>query len=197
MTVQDRRDPECLFCQIVAGARRAEVVFETPATVAFLDRFPVARGHTLVVPRQHAATLLQLDDGAAGALFGSVVEVVEKLAESLHPAGFNVGWNHGAAAGQHVFHLHVHVLPRFSPGGSGVQAIGEGGAATVSLGEIAAIIRGGGTLAGRRRRPGERSPEPEGAPVTSACGPRRDGRIASSHRAVHIGRARFPGRSNP
>ena len=155
MTVQDRRDPECLFCQIASGSRPAEIVYQSPATVAFLDRFPVARGHTLVVPRQHASTLLQLDDGAAGALFGSVVEVVERLSQSLHPAGFNVGWNHGAAAGQHVFHLHVHVLPRFSPGGSGVQAVGEG-APAAPLEEIAGIIRGGrlpllGGRAGRAR----------------------------------------------
>ncbi|HZY03841.1 MAG TPA: HIT domain-containing protein, partial [Anaeromyxobacteraceae bacterium] len=109
-TAETRRHPECLFCQIVSGARPAEVVLESSGAIAFLDRFPVARGHTLVVPRQHASTLLQLDDGAAGALFGSVVEVVERLTESLHPAGFNVGWNHGAAAGQRVLHFHVHVL---------------------------------------------------------------------------------------
>jgi len=141
MTVPDRRDPDCLFCQIVAGARPAEIVLESASTIAFLDRFPVAPGHTLVLPRQHASTLLQLDDGAAGALFGSVVEVVERLTEALHPAGFNVGWNHGAAAGQHVFHLHVHVLPRFRDGGCGVQAVGEGPPGA-PLEEIAGIIRG-------------------------------------------------------
>ncbi len=162
MAVQDR-DPACLFCQIVAGARPAEVVLETAATVAFLDRFPAARGHTLVVPRQHASTLLQLDEGAAGALFGSVVEVVERLTESLRPAGFNVGWNHGAAAGQHVFHLHVHVLPRFRDGGSGVQAVGEG-PPQIPLEEIAEIIRCGGARPGRRRRLAGRLPDPEALP---------------------------------
>jgi len=142
MTAERRQDPACIFCQIVAGARAAEIVFESATTVAFLDRFPVARGHTLVVPRQHAATLLELDRGAVGALFGSVSEVVESLAERLRPTGFNVGWNHGAAAGQHVFHLHVHILPRFHGGGSGVQAVGEG-APEGPLEEIAEIIRGG------------------------------------------------------
>lgn len=174
MTIADRRDPECLICQIVAGDRPAEIVFESPTTIAFLDRFPVARGHTLVVPRQHASTLLQLDDGAAGALFGSVVEVVERLAESLRPAGFNVGWNHGAAAGQHVFHLHVHVLPRFRDGGSGVQAVGEGPPG-VPLEETAGIIRGARALSGREwtRQLGSRLP---GGETPLAIPPRRSSR---------------------
>ncbi len=126
MTAAQPHDPACLFCQIAAGTRPAEVVYQSSSAVAFLDRFPTARGHTLVVPRQHAPSLLQLDEGAAGALFGSVVEVVERLDGALHPAGFNIGWNQGAVAGQTVFHLHVHVLPRFGGGGLGVQSIGEG-----------------------------------------------------------------------
>lgn len=140
MTVTEPHDPACLFCQIAAGTRPAEVVYESESAVAFLDRFPTARGHTLVVPRQHAPSLLQLDDGAAGALFGSVVEVVEQLEDALRPAGFNIGWNQGAVAGQTVPHLHVHVMPRFHGGGSGVQAIGEG-PPRESLGEIAQFIR--------------------------------------------------------
>ena len=91
MTAQDRRDPECLFCHIVAGDRPAEVVFESPATVAFLDRFPAARGHTLVVPRQHASTLLQLDDGAAGALFGALLWAFLRFL--FLPAGVNLPFN--------------------------------------------------------------------------------------------------------
>lgn len=159
MTAERQHDPACLFCQIVAGTRPAEIVFESASTVAFLDRFPTARGHTLVVPKQHAPTLLQLDDGAAGALFGSVVEVVGRLAETLHPAGFNVGWNHGTVAGQHVFHFHVHILPRFHGGGCGIQAIGEGAPGGPPE-ETAEIIRGGPALTGRgwaRRPAGEPS----------------------------------------
>jgi len=126
MTEAQPQDPTCLFCQIAGGIRPAEVVYQSSSAVAFLDRFPTARGHTLVVPRQHAPSLLQLDEGAAGALFGSVVEVLERLEGALHPAGFNIGWNQGAVAGQTIFHLHVHVMPRFGGGGAGVQAVGEG-----------------------------------------------------------------------
>lgn len=140
MTPQTSASSGCIFCQIISGQRPAEVIFESETTVAFLDRFPVARGHTLVVPRHHAATLLDLEEGAAGALFGGLVEVVDLLSATLRPVGFNIGWNHGAAAGQHVFHLHVHVLPRFEGGGGGVQAVGEG-ARGVELGQVAAAVR--------------------------------------------------------
>ncbi len=131
---------ECLFCRIAAGTLPANLVHETPGAVAFLDRSPSARGHTLVVPRAHAANLLELDDGAVGDLFLAVKEVVRKLDAALHPRAFNVGWNHGEAAGQAVFHLHVHVLPRTSPGRP-VQALGEGGGRG-DLAALAAAIRG-------------------------------------------------------
>jgi len=131
---------DCIFCQIVAGKMAAEVVYEAPGAMAFLDKFPSARGHTLVIPRAHAPTLLELDDAAVGDLFRAVKAVTARIQAGLGPVGLNVGWNHGAAAGQHVFHLHVHVLPRYDGGGRGVQSVG-GGAARGDLAEVAAAIR--------------------------------------------------------
>jgi histidine triad (HIT) family protein len=118
---------DCPFCQIVAGTLPAAVVHESRGAVAFLDAFPAARGHVLVVPRLHAPTLLDLDEDAIGELFQAVCAVQRKIQKALAPIGMNVGWNHGQPAGQHVFHLHVHVLPRFEPGGRGIQALGTGG----------------------------------------------------------------------
>jgi histidine triad (HIT) family protein len=131
---------ECPFCQIAAGALAAEVIHQAPGALAFLDAFPAARGHVLVVPRAHAPTLLDLDDRAVGDLFAAVREVQRKVQAALHPVAFNVGWNHGRAAGQHVFHLHVHVLPRYAEGGRGVQALGTGGDRR-DLPALAAAIR--------------------------------------------------------
>jgi histidine triad (HIT) family protein len=130
----------CLFCRIVAKGLPAEVVYESAGAVAFLDTHPVARGHVLVVPREHAPTLLDLDDGAVGDLFLAVKAVQRKVLHALQPLAFNVGWNHGRAAGQHVFHLHVHVLPRYADGGRGVQALGAG-ADRNDLGTVAAALR--------------------------------------------------------
>lgn len=131
---------DCLFCQIIAGTTAAQVVHEGPGAFAFLDVFPAARGHTLIVPRLHAPTLLDLPDGAIGELFSEVKIVQGKVQRALHPVGMHVGWNHGRACGQHVFHLHVHILPRFVEGGRGIQALGTGGD-RAELDGVAAAIR--------------------------------------------------------
>ena len=131
---------DCIFCRIVSGALQAHLVYESPSAVAFLDRFPAAPGHTLVVPRIHAETLNDLPDDAIGDFFREVKVVTRKVAGALHPVAFNMGWNHGADAGQRVFHLHVHVIPRYSPGGRGVQTLGSG-EDRGDLSEIAAAIK--------------------------------------------------------
>jgi len=121
---------DCLFCRIIAGQVPAERVYESAGSLAFLDLMQAARGHTLVVPKVHAPSLPELPDDDAAELFRAVKAVMGRIERALSPLAFNVGWNHGLAAGQHVFHLHVHVLPRYAPGGMGVQALGlsEGGA---------------------------------------------------------------------
>ena len=126
---------DCPFCQIVAGKLAAALVHESRGAVAFLDAFPAARGHVLVVPRVHAPTLPDLEADAIGELFQAVSVVQRKVQRALEPLGMNVGWNHGKPAGQHVFHLHIHVLPRFEPGGRGIQALGTGG----ERGELATL----------------------------------------------------------
>jgi histidine triad (HIT) family protein len=131
---------DCIFCRIAAGTLPADMVYEAPRALAFLDRYPSARGHTLVIPRSHAPTVLELDDGDVGELFRAVKVVTQKALKALEPLGFNIGWNHGRAAGQHVFHLHVHVLPRYGEGGRGVQSVGAGGGQG-NLAEVAAAIR--------------------------------------------------------
>ena len=130
----------CLFCRIVEGSVPAHVVLETPRALAFLDAFPAARPHVLVVPRAHAPTLVELADEEIGALFQAVKQIQAKVQATFRPLGFNVGWNHGRAAGQHVEHLHVHVLPRYADGGRGVQALGAGGDRD-ALAELAARLR--------------------------------------------------------
>lgn len=130
----------CLFCRIVEGSVPAHVVLETPRAVAFLDAFPAARPHVLVVPRAHAPTLVELADDEIDGLFQAVKQVQAKVQAAFRPLGFNVGWNHGRAAGQHVDHLHVHVLPRYADGGRGVQALGAGGDRG-ALAELAARLR--------------------------------------------------------
>jgi histidine triad (HIT) family protein len=131
---------ECIFCDIASGLTKAEVVYENAEAMAFLDRYPAARGHVVVIPRVHAATLPELTDDAVGSVFRAVKIVMRKVSDALRPVAMNVGWNQGEDAGQRVFHLHVHVLPRYRPGGRGVQMLGEGTGGE-SLEEVGEAIR--------------------------------------------------------
>ena len=131
---------DCIFCRIAAGTVKAEVVHETPEAIAFLDKFPAAKGHVVVIPRTHSVTLPDLDDAAIAGVFRAVKDVMRKVTAALAPAGMNVGWNHGRAAGQVVDHLHVHVLPRWTQG-RGIQVMGER-TGEANAAELAQAIRG-------------------------------------------------------
>jgi histidine triad (HIT) family protein len=132
---------DCIFCKIIGGAARAEVVYETEFALAFLDIHPSSRGHTLVIPKFHAETIDRLPDDHVGPLFLAVKTVMGLLETSLKPAGLNAGWNHGWAAGQRVNHLHVHLIPRYAgDGGAGIQFVVHG-SAREDLAGIASQIR--------------------------------------------------------
>jgi len=85
---------------------------ENDRAVALYDGYPLAEGHTLVVPRQHVASLFDLDIDDQLAVWQLVAEVRTALAARFHPDGFNIGLNDGQVAGQTVSHAHVHVIPR-------------------------------------------------------------------------------------
>lgn len=104
-----------MFCAIVDGTAPAVRVLEDDDVVAFLDIRPVARGHTLVVPRTHAARLEDLDPAAGAAMFRAGQRIARALARSeLSTDGTNLVLNDGRAAFQTVFHAHLHVVPRWS-----------------------------------------------------------------------------------
>jgi diadenosine tetraphosphate (Ap4A) HIT family hydrolase len=108
----------CIFCDISAGEAKASFVYEDERTIAFLDIAPLNAGHTLVVPRAHAASLEELEPDDVQ----HVVRVAQRVAIALRRTGFRVdGVNlwlaDGAAAGQDVFHAHMHVVPRFDGDG--------------------------------------------------------------------------------
>lgn len=120
---------DCLFCKIAAKEIPAKVIYEDDHTLAFLDIMPRTTGHTMVIPKVHAANLLELSDAAAGgggvaALFATVKRVDEMLVKALAPDGVTIGINQGRASGQEVDHLHVHLMPRWhGDGGGAVQSL--------------------------------------------------------------------------
>ena len=104
-------DGDCLFCKIVAGDISADVVLETDSTVAFRDVNPKAPMHVLVIPKRHIATINDLSAGDEH-LIGDLLLVAAKIAddEGLADDGYRVVMNCNAAAGQTVFHIHLHLL---------------------------------------------------------------------------------------
>ncbi len=104
---------DCIFCRIAAGRLPAAKVLETPRVLAFLDLAPVNYGHTLVIPRDHYQNLLDLPDDLWTEMGRVARRVAQALRGALYAQGFNLGMNNFEAAGQAVFHAHLHVIPRY------------------------------------------------------------------------------------
>jgi histidine triad (HIT) family protein len=108
------RDPDCIFCKVVAGEIPGEIVDSDDHTITVMDINPATRGHVVVIPREHSENLLAVSDEDLAATMGAVRRMVERMKETLEPAGFNVLNNMGRAAWQSIFHFHVHVIPRYA-----------------------------------------------------------------------------------
>jgi histidine triad (HIT) family protein len=104
------RDPDCVFCSIVAGDLDGEVVLDEPEFVAFLDRRPVFKGHVLLVPRQHVVTLPDLPADLRDGFLAAAQRLATAVVEGLGAQGSFVAMNN--VVSQSVAHLHLHVVPR-------------------------------------------------------------------------------------
>jgi len=112
-----------IFRKILDGEIPSRDVYEDEETYAFLDVNPLARGHTLVIPKQDAEALEELDDGGE-ALFDTVRRLAPRVADAVDAPAYNIGLNNGEAAGQEVPHVHAHIVPRFEgDGGHPIHAI--------------------------------------------------------------------------
>ena len=104
---------DCIFCEIIAGRAPASIIHEDEHALVILDLFPVRTGHALVIPRQHATFVEQLDEPVARHIFSLARRtVLAQKAAGLEPEGHNLIINDGPAANQHVPHVHLHVVPR-------------------------------------------------------------------------------------
>ena len=104
---------DCLFCGIVAGTVPGQIVDSDERTVAFMDINPATRGHALVVPREHAADLIEISDEDLAATMTAARRLAARIDEVLEPDGFNILNSCRPVAWQTVFHFHVHVIPRY------------------------------------------------------------------------------------
>ncbi|MFP6578395.1 MAG: HIT family protein [Myxococcota bacterium] len=103
---------DCIFCAIVAGLAPAARVFDDDDCLAFMDIQPLARGHVLVIPKRHAENLFDLETDEAAAVARTAKQLAHALRTVLEPEGLRLFQLNGAAAGQTVFHYHMHLLPR-------------------------------------------------------------------------------------
>ena len=110
-------DPACIFCKIIAGEIPCASVYEDENTLAFLDISPVAKGHTLVVPKSHFPTLLELPESKGESLLKALRLVAGAVKKETGAGGFNCIQNNFIPAGQTVFHFHWHIIPRFDNDG--------------------------------------------------------------------------------
>jgi histidine triad (HIT) family protein len=107
------RDPDCLFCKIVAGEVPATIVAQDDLTVSFMDINPATPGHALVIPRAHAQDLLSIETEDLAACIHSAQRLAGRAKEALHASGVNLINSCGADAWQTIFHFHIHVIPRY------------------------------------------------------------------------------------
>jgi histidine triad (HIT) family protein len=136
----------CTFCKIVAGRAPASIVFQDDRCCAFMDIQPVNPGHILIVPIAHVASLDDLDEEIGAYLFTTAQRLSHALRHSgVRCEGVNLFLADGEAAGQDVFHVHLHVFPRFRNDGFGLRMRQDYGVlpARSDLDALAATIRAG------------------------------------------------------
>lgn len=104
---------DCIFCKILADEIPSAVVYEDELFRAILDVNPAARGHVIILPKNHAANVFELPDEEASQILIVAKRIAAAMMKTYHCDGINILQNNGEAAGQTVFHLHVHVIPRF------------------------------------------------------------------------------------
>lgn len=108
---------DCVFCKIIAGTIPSIKVYENDKIFAFLDIMPVNPGHTLVVPRAHHVDLLETPDDVLSDMITRTKKIAAAVMKAVKADGFNLGVNTKPAAGQAVFHTHLHIIPRFAGDG--------------------------------------------------------------------------------
>jgi len=103
----------CVFCKIVKGDIKPHTVFEDEKTLAFLDANPLARGHTLIIPKIHVSKLENLDKEAAEAFFRTIHKLIAPIQKAVGAQATTIAVNNGKESGQEIPHVHAHIIPRF------------------------------------------------------------------------------------
>jgi histidine triad (HIT) family protein len=107
----------CIFCKIIKKEIPSDIIYEDAEVMAILDIRPVTKGHALIMPKKHSEDLLSTEEEQIGLLMTAAKKIAKAVLNVTNSEGFNVHINNGSAAGQAVFHLHVHIIPRYHKDG--------------------------------------------------------------------------------
>jgi len=113
---------DCIFCKIIAGEIPSHKVYEDDLFLAIMDVFPTTCGHVLILPKKHAQDILDLPVDTAAAILPLAQKLAGQIYAAFHPDGLNMIQNNGPAAGQSVFHYHMHLIPRWESDGAVKQS---------------------------------------------------------------------------
>lgn len=126
MSLDTSYDPQNIFAKIIRGDAPCYRIHEDDDVLAFLDLYPQSVGHTLVIPKRPAAVnLLDVDTGALCQVMTVAQRLTRAIVQELRPDGVQVAQFNGSAAGQTVFHIHMHIVPRYAGQGMGIHAAQE------------------------------------------------------------------------
>lgn len=108
----------CIFCDILDGTRPSHILYEDASHIAFLDKYPIDVGHSLVVPKEHHERITDMTVNAVGDLFSVVPKIAGAILQATGADAFSLGQNNGRAAKQIIPHVHVHIIPRYNHKGT-------------------------------------------------------------------------------
>ena len=106
-------ESQCKFCKIIEKKEKAVILFENKKIIAILDNKPFNRGHTLILPKTHYKFITDMPDREVGYIFKNVNRIAKAIFSSVKADGLNIGQNNGEIASQTIFHVHIHIIPRF------------------------------------------------------------------------------------
>ncbi len=135
------KQDNCIFCKIIAGEIPSQTIFEDERFKVILDVAPAAKGHALILPKEHYANLYELPEDTAAEAFKLAKKMMAKMTDKLKCDGFNIVQNNGEIAGQTVFHFHMHLIPRYNDGAE-ILKYKAGDPSQEELAEIRKIIVG-------------------------------------------------------
>ena len=113
-------ETNCIFCKIANGDIPSSTLYEDELFRVILDLSPAAKGHALILPKQHMANIFEMDDTTAGKVFILASRIAKAMKTALNCDGVNIVQNNGEVAGQTVFHFHMHIIPRYENDGQNI-----------------------------------------------------------------------------